>query len=520
MYKAYNTIEYRLLEEKCELYLELKRKSVDELGLPIKLTRSTISFGHILDFSMFWIKNSDGTLCFMARKKFTRTRTDNTVKIPFLEENQQAIFEAIDNIYNDYIEATKNGAFEQEVQRIETKRSRRSAYRKNKYIGTDIQLLWNDVMVNIFEKAEQIIEGDTSIEEISEESKTYVQRFFELSEDILHIMMSKHYSGYIKRIGIYYDYIESDSVTYREIASKYSLSRQGIYDSVRRVSNNLNSYFKRAMLFDDDEINDRIKELASIIEKLDHNMISSCTYGAQIINDRKKQALFCMLFGNDLSQKFIDHSNTVLRRNQSQDIQAKNAANLIQAWEEYRSKICYPSDIVADPNVYIRPFFPDITYSAEENFLKKLKKFESIIEILQTPDIVYYSNDRTFHRPHFLLRLPDGTQVLVVVTQTINMALCYNIKRFNALHLYCKKHGYGYLITDNQENSIYDIKSRVLDTELCERLNDILDEKGIINWKDIKEIKLSRTVSNADIAAYVLQNKLHFNLQPFLIKRK
>jgi hypothetical protein len=51
-------------------------------------------------------------------------------------------------------------------------------------------------------------------------------------------------------------------------------------------------------------------------------------------------------------------------------------------------------------------------------------------------------------------------------------------------------------------------------------LNTVLNKQTMIVWKNIKEIKQTRAVSNVDIAAYVLQNKLHFTMKPFCIKKR
>ena len=88
------------------------------------------------------------------------------------------------------------------------------------------------------------------------------------------------------------------------------------------------------------------------------------------------------------------------------------------------------------------------------------------------------------------------------------------------LHLFCKENGYGYLIMDGQGKSIYDIRSRVLDTVLTEKLNAVLQKQGMIVWRNIKEIKSVCPVSNVDIATYVLQNRLRFTMAPFCIKRR
>ena len=96
----YDNIESMLLDQQAELYLSIKQKSIDELNLPINVGNSIVGFGKILDFYMFWITEKRGTVYFNARKEFTRTRTDNSVKIEFVVENQDAILGDAFNLLN------------------------------------------------------------------------------------------------------------------------------------------------------------------------------------------------------------------------------------------------------------------------------------------------------------------------------------------------------------------------------------------------------------------------------------
>ena len=75
------------------------------------------------------------------------------------------------------------------------------------------------------------------------------------------------------------------------------------------------------------------------------------------------------------------------------------------------------------------------------------------------------------------------------------------------------------IIDPYRGTSIYDIKEKEVDGELVDLLNSALDKQGMIMWETVKQIKQTHKVSNEDIAAYVLQNKLNFTLKPFCIKR-
>lgn len=178
------------------------------------------------------------------------------------------------------------------------------------------------------------------------------------------------------------------------------------------------------MMFDNDEFNGYVKQLADVFQELDYNIIPLIAYGWGEIGTRKKQTILNTLFGMDMGEKLLEQSRLM-------------------------------------PTV-------------RENNISK---------------------------------------------NTLNMAYIYNTQRFNELHAFCKKNGYGYLITDDRKNSIYDIMHRTVDPELVECLNAVLNKQTMIVWENVKEIKQTRAVSNADIAAYVLQNKLHFTMRPFRIKK-
>lgn len=515
----YDNIESMLLDQQAELYLSIKQKSIDELNLPINVGNSIVGFGKILDFYMFWITEKRGTVYFNARKEFTRTRTDNSVKIEFVVENQDAILDAIDKIYKSYFESKTNGKLGQEIQRVEDKKAVRSTITKNQERSPAVELLWDDITVSTFEKLESSYYEQSDVDtETIQQFSVYGQHLVELFDDILRIMGIKYYPSIFRKISVYREYIESDKGTLADIASQYHISRERIRQFVKCVDDHLFGYFKRMMWFDDAEFNERIERVAAVFKTVDYNMVYLIGYGLVSISDRKKRAIFNMLFGKDFSQKIMEKSQALAEHIQTQNKLIEKDKAILDAWAFYQSKIYYPSNLVADQSIQVTSYEKELCFDFEQRFFEKLKKFESIIEIIQDPDIVYYSTSQTDHRPHFLLRLPDGTSVLMLVLHTINMAFIYNIERCNALHRFCKENGYGYLVIDDRGNSIYDIRSREVDPDLVACFNALLKNQTMIVWRNIKEIKLTRPVSNADIAAYVLQNKLHFTMEPFCIK--
>ncbi|MDE5592436.1 MAG: hypothetical protein K2I75_00725 [Clostridiales bacterium] len=110
--------------------------------------------------------------------------------------------------------------------------------------------------------------------------------------------------------------------------------------------------------------------------------------------------------------------------------------------------------------------------------------------------------------------------MLVVVVAVINMAFGYNIKRFNDLHTYCKENGFGYLVMNDRFKTIFDVKQTEINNDLVNELNYVLEKTDSIAWKDIILLKDKYAITNDIIAAYVLQNKLDFQLKPFRIKKR
>ena len=148
-------IEARILAQQPALYREISIKAVDELKLPVTVGQSMIGFGKLLDFYLFWISERRGTLCFRARREFTKARTDNSIRLDFADENRDAILHAIDTIYNRYLQATANGTFEREAQRMAKNAPTHAMDADRLERCPDVMLLWNDVTVSMLEKPDR-----------------------------------------------------------------------------------------------------------------------------------------------------------------------------------------------------------------------------------------------------------------------------------------------------------------------------------------------------------------------------
>ena len=514
-----NSLEQVLLEKFPSLYPEIKQKSLNELKLPMHQGTSLIGFGKILDFYLFWISIKRGTFYFKARKRFEKPKgkKGNLVVLELTDENRDEILSAIDVIYADYLRSLSEDRFSKEMTRIETNQERRQTVKKNQAIAPPIELLWNDVTVAVWEKAEEICDTEIHayneslplLQEIGSATVTQFERIIKLCCEIMSPSLSRNFS-------IYWAYLQTDKTTLASVASQYDLSRERVRQVTTRVRNRLFYHFKKALLFDHEEYNRCIEALAELFERIGYDIRALVAFGLNGISNRKKEAFLCLVFGEEFCQRIMVEQRQLAIETQAQQALAQKEATLRQEWDKLASKICYPSDTSA--SLPVSGLEQEFEYPFEKKMQAKLQKFVSLLEIIEHPDLVYYSSQTTDHRPHFLLRLPDGKNILVLTLPTINMALIYNIRRCNELHRFCKERGYGYLILDDRGNSIYDLKNRTLSPELTEQLDTFLQAQGRIVWANIKEIKHRCPVTNADLAAYVLQNKFHFTLNPFCIR--
>ena len=511
----YANIEEMLLVEHAELYSEIKHKSIDELKLPMEVGESFIWFGVLSGFSMFWIRERRGKLYFKARKKYIEDRCRNCVRIAFDIVNRDEIFEAIDTIYESYLRSLE---VKQEEER-EPCEDTQTVDENEQFEKEDSKalLMWNDVAVSAFEKVEQAVRDCAADSDTDKLMNTQSARIERLFDELLQIVARGARESFGRKIAIYAEYIENDKTTLAVIAAKLGVSRECIRRYINTVKRNISDCFGEFICRGGAESERVITELAAAFEAIDYDVVALVAYTD--IGERKKQAILGILFGNNFAKRVMEKSQPLVERTGEWRQELREESALREEWEKLRAKIYYPTDLKAD-SIATESFEHEKIYAIEKAVGEKLKKFESFIEIVKTPDIVYYETAQTAHRPDYLLRLSDGTSVLVLALATVNMALIYNIQRCNALHLFCRENGYGYLIIDDRGNSIYDLRCREIAPDLEEQLGAILGDFGEITWDDVKAIKKTRSVLNADIAAYVMQNQLRFTLKPFRIRRR
>jgi hypothetical protein len=188
---------------------------------------------------------------------------------------------------------------------------------------------------------------------------------------------------------------------------------------------------------------------------------------------------------------------------------------ILQKVAQLQALCQHPTEVWADTQEQVSVFPKKREYAYAASFRKHLETLCEHLRFLQNPNIVYYSSPKTDYRPDFLLEFENGRRVLVLTLPVFNMAYAYNRIRFRALHAFCERNGYGYLIVDDRNQTPWGLKQLVLEEALVGALDEILLKNGRILWADILELKRSYKITSAMIVAYVLQKDLCFSMEPY-----
>lgn len=319
----------------------------------------------------------------------------------------------------------------------------------------------------------------------------------------------------IKREDVFEQYVDDDSVTLQSIAPLLDVTRERI----RQLYNNMRKKYRTVflkLLRQSDDILPELERLCELFEASDHMPLAIAYCGAEKFSKKRLKFTFGLLFGDDFSNALFENLKEYTKIQKSK-ITTKAEALSAEKRKSILESATFPSPAIIGlyKNVQV---YQEAVERVNISFLRKLKK-QREIEIIENPDIIYYSSSTTEHRPHFLIRCADGAAILGLIVPVMNMPIFYNVARFNALHSFCKSKGIGYLILDKTGRSIFDIRNGMLPDGLEEDLNTILDSKGEILWSDVKALKETYTVTQEIMAAYILKNKLHFVISPYRIRK-
>ncbi len=500
----YSLIDLLTVEQKL-LLQKIKDKNDECYRLPVAEGEKIIGFGALLDFYMFWIARKKGTVYLRARRQFCKPTYHNTVDIPFRRQNEDLLFRAIEGIYQNYL------LYKEDPEKFQAKLPQSHKAGDPLFEEAFRHSRWNAVKEEIQDLLNAYAAKDLAFDSFHVPNTEAAHDINDIFDEILDYLSSLA-SRPSNAFDIFRQYTESDGITLANIGDEYDLSRERIRQLCVKGKRRFIGIFKRAVKKDNILLG-HLNRLADAIGSLgDGSIDGSLLLALPSFGKRKKAFFIELLWGTDVHE-LLDSFTEEAKKIESKNCTALKIVNELQA------KICYPSDKVApSPRPASIPKEEKLTYV--EKFKKKLQGISDHVTFIEDPDIVYHTSTQTEHRPNFLLTQKDGRCVLVVLVSIKNIAVFYNVSRFNQLHEYCAKNGYGYLIMTNSGKSIYDLMALELDPALIAELNGLLETKKRILWPDMESLKARYAINDANIAAYVLQNKLSFSRKPFCIQAK
>ncbi len=319
----------------------------------------------------------------------------------------------------------------------------------------------------------------------------------------------------LKKEDVFEKYVDDDKVTLQDIAPLHGVTRERIRQLYNNIRKRYRGFFLK-LLRKNDEFLPEIQRLCELFEAADHAPVAIVYCGLERFSKKRLKFSFALLFGEDLTEALFSTLKAVTKMNKTKK-SSKTEKNSSYARQTILDKAFFPAAAITGLYTEVQSYDKG-AITNNVSFFYRLRENKEI-EIIEYPDIIYYTSSTTEHRPSFLIRTADDKAILGLIVPVMNMPIFYNIARFNALHSFCKSKGCGYLILDKTGRSIFEIKNADLPEGLEEDLNTILEVRGEIVWSDIKALKETYPITQEIVAAYILKNKLHFVQRPYRIRR-
>ncbi len=507
-----------LADEVIAICEELLRRA-EEWHLPIRCKENFVGFGKMHGFYMFWIARKDGVDYFKARVEYAREQPQDIAYYPLAAENKAAILGAAEAIYREYM---AHGSELEHPRKTRVKPSEPWKEAQATVIQPEpkVQALihkspWHEAARRAVSEWRGTMEE--SEQAVLETAFLQAAQVFSRDVDGLLLLLSNEIRV-ARTKDIWQRYMLTDAETLEQIGKDYSLTRERIRQLVKRGNRVIAALFVRHCTYGKSEIFDRF--IFSMTQALENasSVLPMFLQGAFADwGERKRKAALQLLFGEENGAALFEACESY--RKESMD-SAKKQKEAVEKLTRLREMIQYPTEVYADTEEQIGTFVIEKEYTHILKFRRQLEKMQGYLRFIQKPNIVYYSSTKTDHRPDFLLELENGRRVLVLVLPTLNMAFSYNTKRFQALRDFCERKGYGYLIVDDREQTLWDLEHLPLAPTLKSALDAVLSSKGRILWGDIFEVKEAHGLTSTLIAAYVLQSKLHFVMDSYFCIRR
>ena len=386
--------------------------------------------------------------------------------------------------------------------------------------GIPLHLQHAEIWHNIEDKIRLALQNDTgATTQVGDETIGLYQemgkRFGVTADALLDHLVSA--SSHAKRsLAILRDYTKSDTVTLADVAASWQISREGVRQQVNKGKKRCHALFAHSLKARSRIFHQHLATLVEIFETVGcDNLVPFAAYGLTGISYRKLEMTFSILFYAAIGERIAKDTKAYVQAHARQTDALASQAYTPFSWHYFASKIFFPASGVSLCPSSVEQYEAYIEYDYEEQLEKTLTSFSPFPRVIKHPNLPFGE-----YRPDFLLVLPDGQGVLVMVAPTLSLALYYNVCKMNALHAFSKEEGYGYLILDDQNRSVFDLRRLPVPASTREALLTVLEERGAILEEDIEALRNSHTLTNETLAAFVLSEKLHFAIDPFCIKRR
>lgn len=505
----------RISAEQKELLSRIAEFVKDNYNLPVCQRDAFMGFGKLTTFYMFWFAISEkDELYFKSRKLFQYSLFDNIVEFPVIPQNELLIMEAINNIHQHYIYLKERDELPDRKKKDYAEGNVEDSA-PNSPEGIQWRAICDrvDALLQAYYTDEALLPAfDSSLFE-SERAEMH-----RILNEIAEYFLNKSPKN-SRKFQALNEYTFSDTETLATVAERFELSRE----RVRQLNNKAQRMVFRRLhraKHRDDFVNQRLMAIFDIINTADNGDAQLLSLLIPADQAKRTHRFFIeTIFAATRAKKLLVLEKKHQDELQKMQAKAKKMPAIEYKYIDFIAKAVFPSHPI--PLSELPSSVPPTKeYGFIKAFQSRLNELPPMFTVIESPDIVYYFSSQTDHRPNFLLVNKDNVGILVIVISTAKMGINYNVTRFNQLHIFCRNHGYGYLICDERGCSIQEFKELAITPELANELDRVLNEQGYISWPDILDIKTRHTVSNRTLSAYSLQNKLYYNAMPFIIKRR
>ncbi|MFW6015929.1 MAG: sigma factor-like helix-turn-helix DNA-binding protein [bacterium] len=371
-----------------------------------------------------------------------------------------------------------------------------------------------------------------------------IDDFYDYLIDVIELLPDRRR----KIFSLRYALLDGKSYTLREIGEIFGVSGERIRQIINKVSEKIRSKAimqEKKNEFDKEDyrffdfLNNYIQP-NSEKDILKVSMLALNVY--DIPADTFIKLVTDICYSEDVRKdKFDDSYNLYKKIRDKKQKKEKENRNKKQAFKNIFSQVIWPNNITEVDESFYKKISPmrnvnaygegdsgvfisnkinrEVKYESqlELNFIDKLEKFEEVTWFIEQPLAIKYNENNDYY-PDFLVVINGCYPVIVEVKPRNKMVLKRNIIKYQALSDYCNKHGYGYLIIDNNQSLHYFITDDINESYKNEIIS-LINRKGYISWKEYKQIRKKHKPKTSDFISTVIKYRLSLTLSPYRIKK-